>query len=115
MIGRTFSSKVSDIIIYSTLAITSLIMIYPFWNVFVGSISQPHLVRQGMIIFVPQGFSLAAYTTIFNTDNFMKVFGNTVFITVAGTLLSMILTVTLSYTLSKKRVIGATTALFLVF
>lgn len=115
MIGRSISSKLADVFNYTSLAIISLVMIYPFWNVFVGSLSQPHLVQQGMLMFVPQGFSLAAYVTIFNTDNFVKVFGNTVFITVAGTALSMILTITLSYTLSKKRVIGSTTTLFLVF
>jgi len=115
MIGRSFSSRLVDVINYTSLTIISLVMIYPFWNVFVGSLSQPHLVQQGMLMFVPQGFSLAAYVTIFNTDNFLRVFGNTVFITIVGTALSMILTITLSYTLSKKRVIGATATLFLVF
>lgn len=115
MIDKSFSARLIDAIIYLSLGILSLFMIYPFWNVLVGSLSEPFLVHQGMLIFWPQGFSLAAYTTIFNKDNFIQVFTNTVFITVVGTTISILLTITMSYTLSKKRVTGSTIMLFLVF
>lgn len=112
---NSFSSKLTDFIIYLILGILSLFMIYPLWNVFVGSLSQPYLVHQGMLMFWPQGFSLTAYTTVFATDNFVQVFNNTIFITVVGTAIGMLITITMSYTLSKKRVLGSTTILFLVF
>ncbi|RKN76030.1 carbohydrate ABC transporter permease [Paenibacillus ginsengarvi] len=107
--------KLNDFIIYTVLGLLSLIMIYPLWNVLMGSLSLPHLVHQGMILFWPKGFSLAAYTTVFGTENFVRVFYNTVWITVVGTAVGMLMTITMSYTLSKKRVSGSSAMLFMVF
>lgn len=115
MAPKGFMARFNDVLIYSALGLMSVLMIYPIWNVLVGSLSEAALVHQGMLLFWPQGFSLDAYTTVLKTPNFVRVFANTIYITVAGTVIGMLMTVMMSYTLSKKRVIGSTTMLFLVF
>jgi putative aldouronate transport system permease protein len=110
---RSFSF--SDFLFYSILLVTGLLMIFPFWNVLMSSFTTPHLVREGEMLLLPKDFSTVAYTTIFSTSNFMRVFRNTLFITVVGTVLSIVLTVMLSYALSKKRMFGSTFLLFMVF
>lgn len=115
MLHKSLAARAVDVLIYGLLGILALLMILPFWNVLVSSFTTPHLVHEGKMIFWPKEFSLVAYTTIFHTSNFVRVFQNTIFITVVGTALSMLLTVMLSYTLSKKRVKGATVMLFMVF
>lgn len=105
----------ADIAIYGSLGLIALMMIFPFWNVLTSSLTTPHLVYEGEMIFWPKEFSLVAYQTIFETSNFIQVFKNTVFITVVGTALSMLLTVMLAYPLSKRRVKGSTFMLFVVF
>lgn len=115
MRDKSWASTAFDILNYGALGLIALLMIFPFWNVLAGSLSTPHLVHEGQLVFWPRQFSLAAYEIIFQTSNFMQVFRNTVFITVVGTALSMLLTVMLSYTLSKRRVAGVNTMMFLVF
>ncbi|MDF2960790.1 MAG: transporter permease [Paenibacillus sp.] len=100
---------------YFFLAILAVVMIFPFWNVLVSSLTAPHLVLEGGIMFWPKQITWVAYETIFNTSNFIKVFQNTVFITVAGTFISMLLSVMLAYPLSKKRLAGAQFMVFTVF
>jgi len=113
---RAASSRVLvDAAICGSLGIVALLMIFPFWNVLASSLTTPHLVYEGEMIFWPKDFSFVAYETIFRTSNFIQVFKNTVFITVVGTALSMLLTVMLAYTLSKRRVAGSTFMLFAVF
>ncbi|TBL69708.1 carbohydrate ABC transporter permease [Paenibacillus thalictri] len=104
-----------DVLNYAGLALLALLMIFPFWNVLVSSLTAPHLVQEGGMMLWPKEITLIAFKTIVSTPNFVKVFQNTVFITVVGTLLSMLLSVMLAYALSKKRLAGAGLMVFAVF
>ncbi|MFH5184184.1 carbohydrate ABC transporter permease [Paenibacillus sp. TAB 01] len=110
-----FGSFAFDAGNYAALALLAVLMIFPFWNVLVSSITAPHLVLEGAIRLWPEQLTFVAFTTIFNTPNFVKVFQNTVFITVIGTFISMLLSVLLAYPLSKKRLAGANAMAFAVF
>lgn len=107
--------KLFEICNYALLTVIALLMVFPFWNVLVTSFSAPHLVYEGKLMFWPKSFTLIAYDTVFKNRQFLQTFNNTVFVTVLGTLLSMALTTTLAYPLSKKNVIGSSTMLFLAF
>ena len=114
MTGR-HALSFTDFIIHGFLVLTALLMIFPFWNVLASSFTTPYLIIEGEMLFLPKEFSIAAYTAIFSTSNFMRVFRNTLFITVFGTALSILITVMLAYALSKKRMFGSTFLLFMVF
>lgn len=100
---------------YVLLTVTALLMVFPFWNILVTSFSAPHLVYEGKLMFWPKEFTTIAYDTVFANRQFLQTFSNTVIVTGVGTLLSMALTITLAYPLSKKQVIGSSTMLFIAF
>ncbi|WP_079914525.1 carbohydrate ABC transporter permease [Paenibacillus sp. 32352] len=100
---------------YTLLGLMALLMVFPFWNVFVLSFSTAHLVYEGQLLFWPKQWTSIAYDTVFHNRQFIQTFYNTVFVTVAGTILSMLLTISLAYPLSKKHVKGTSVMLFLAF
>ncbi|NOU91652.1 ABC transporter permease subunit [Paenibacillus sp. LMG 31456] len=104
-----------EIINYSLLGLLALMMIFPFWNVLVMSFSASHLVYEGQLLFWPKQWSTAAYSVVFQNRQFIQTLQNTVFITVVGTAISMVLTTTLAYPLSKRSVKGASVMLFIAF
>lgn len=104
-----------DSINYALLASLALLMIFPFWNVLATSFSAPHHVYEGKLMFWPQEFTTIAYDTVFHNRLFIQTLQNSIFVAVVGTILSMALTISLAYPLSKKRLKGATGMLFLAF
>ena len=60
----------------------------------------------GEVIIWPKGFQLESLKFITSQHTFIMSFINTVYITVVGTFISMILTLFLAYPLSKKNLIG---------
>ncbi|RKL66227.1 ABC transporter permease [Salipaludibacillus neizhouensis] len=100
-LGRVF-----DVFNYIILAIIALAMIVPFFYVIAGSFStESELARRAFFI-IPETFSLNAYKYIFSTPTFIRGIGVSVFVTIAGTLISLSLTLTMGYALSKSRLIG---------
>ena len=64
--------------------------------------------------YIPENFSLGAYQYIFSTNTFVRSIGVSVYITVVGTLVSMLLTSFMAYALSCKQLRGRSLILFLV-
>ena len=61
---RTVRDTVIDTVIYLVFGIFAIICIYPFYYIFINSISANNLVQQGKIMFVPQGIHLNNYANI---------------------------------------------------
>ncbi|MCU6790979.1 carbohydrate ABC transporter permease [Paenibacillus sp. WQ 127069] len=84
------------------LSLVSLSMILPFIHIAAKSLSSEAHVLAKDITLWPQGFNLMSYQYVLSNKQFFYSFGNSIFITVAGTLISMALTVLAAYALSKK-------------
>lgn len=80
----------------------SIVMIYPFWYQICLSLSDAVLARQGGAFVIPRGFSLNAYKTVLSSSAMGYGFKNTLFVTLAGTVLSLIFTATTAYPLSRQ-------------
>lgn len=77
--------------------------------------SESSLIRNGYQ-FWPQTFSLDAYKYILrNSDTILKAYGLTIMTTAVGTLMSLFLTITLAYPLSRKKLKGRNVITFLIF
>jgi putative aldouronate transport system permease protein len=99
---RSTSDKVADVIIYGVLALLTFISIVPILHVVNISFSNPNAVaRQEGLFIIPQGFTTAAYEFIFKEDALLNSFQVTIFITVVGTALNLLFTVTAAYVLSR--------------
>ena len=84
------------------IAMLCIIMIYPFWYQISLSISDAIQARQGGSFLLPRGFSLTAYKTVLTSSAMGYGFGNTLFVTIVGTLLSLFVTSATAYPLSRK-------------
>lgn len=94
---RRFST--GDWVIYLVIGLFTLICIIPFWYVIVSSVSR----TSGFVI---QGFTLDGYRYIFSTNTLMRSLKNTLFITVAGTIVKLLVTSLMAYGLSEPSVPG---------
>jgi len=102
MVVVTKKDHVINAVVYLILAIVVIISIYPVWYITVASFSSSDAVSTGKVVFWVKDFSLEAYKNVINTKNIWISYGNTVFYSVFGTLVNMILTVLGAYALSKK-------------
>lgn len=88
---------------YLFTALFSLACIYPFALVLTSSLTdEVELIRNGYALF-PETWSFAAYKAIFSTSTIPRAYLVTVFVTVAGTLISLIVTSMIAYALSGRK------------
>ena len=92
-------AQVGSVVIYGVVAIFTFLCVVPFWYVLVSSFSQ----NGGFWI---DEFTLDGYRYIFSTQTLPRSLINTTYITVLGTLLSVLVTSTMAYAVSKVYVPG---------
>lgn len=103
-----------DVVIYIIFGILSLITIYPFYNVFIVSLSNTITNATYSPYLYPHVIDFSGYKTIMNDTYFFKSLGTTLFVTIVGVTLNMMFSVTAAYVLSKKRLIGRNVFLSLI-
>jgi len=101
-------------LIYGVLATLTLICLYPMLNVLAISFSEAQAIYGNPMMVVPESFTLEAYKYIFSTRVLLNSFGITVFVTVFGTLLNLMFTITGAYALSKTQVPGHKLMLWMI-
>lgn len=92
--------------IYFVLAIVFLIMLYPLVYVVSASLSSPLALVNGDVWLLPIEPSLDAYIHVFQNASIWIGYRNTVFYTVVGTTINLILTILAAYPLSRKDLKG---------
>ena len=105
-IKDSFGDRIFNGIIYIVLAVLVLIVIYPLWLVVINSFSDSNAVSLGKVTLLPVGFNLDAYIKTFTYDNVLSGYLNSLYYTVVGTLLSLLFTIPVAYTLSKRNLKG---------
>lgn len=105
-----------DILLYILLGIFCVMTIYPFWSIIVISFSDSQAYFANTYHLIPNSFSLEAYRFNFNNPFLMRSLFNSIFITVVGTLNSLIWTTITGYFLSKRRLafVSVISLLFLI-
>jgi len=104
---QSFGSKLFDASNIIFLILLSIIMIYPFYKVFITSILTVREYQANPLTLWPKEPTLTAYQFIFNTGEIVQAARITIFVTLAGTILSMMVTLCLAYGLSKKDLPGS--------
>lgn len=89
------------------LTIISVMTIYPFWYVIMASLTSDDRASQLVYYLWPVQPTLTAYRMVFSTNSILITYRNTIFITVVGTMLSLIITSLTAYPLSKRRLHGS--------
>ncbi|WP_240420037.1 carbohydrate ABC transporter permease [Paenibacillus periandrae] len=100
------SMTVGDWLNYSLLGLIAIVSLFPFLYVLSLSLTDPSTYTPLKFYLLPDKWSLASYAYILTTDSFGNSLKSTAFITVAGTVLNIIITFTMAYGLTKKWVMG---------
>lgn len=95
-----------DIVLNGICFIIAIIMILPFYNVVIRSVATPDAIAAQTFYLIPTSFDLKSFKAIFDGGKLLQSFSISVFVTVVGTLLSMIITTCGAYGLSKKTLPG---------
>ena len=103
-----------DVILIAVLGILALITVYPFYNVLILSFSNIAAQAKHTPYMWFWALDLEGYKTIVGDVYFFLSLGNTLFVTIVGTSINMLLSVAGAYVLSKKRLPGRNFLLTLV-
>jgi putative aldouronate transport system permease protein len=104
---RTIRERAFDGVILTMLGVVMLVTLIPILYVTIMSFFNTNGV-------VPKNFSIDAYRYIFSTSTFISSIGISTFVTVVGTLFSMLVTVLMAYSLSCKQLRGRSYLLFFI-
>lgn len=99
-------SKLVDILIYVITGVICLVTLYPFYYVFIQSISDPKEVVAQTVFFWPKNYYFGSYGLIMNDPKMWRAYGYTLIYVVSGTALSVIGSVMGAYPLSVKGLWG---------
>ena len=101
-IGDKTFDLVNCIILVAVLFLTA----YPLYYVLNASVSDPFKVYAGETMLYPVGFSWSGYGRIFQDPMIVKGYMNSMVYTIAGTIVSVLLTCVSGYALSKRTLPG---------
>lgn len=85
-----------------------LLTLYPILCLISGAISDPVAVYTGKVTFYPIGFNLRGFELNLQNANVLRGFANSLFYTVAGTALNVVVTLITAYALSRRELPGRT-------
>lgn len=83
-----------------------LVVLYPVVYIVSASISDPVFVNSGEMWLFPRGITLEGYERVFQNPEIWLGYRNTIFYTVLGTSINLLLTVPFAYALSRKDFAG---------
>ncbi len=102
------------IAVYVLLGVALIIVVAPLLHILSSSFSSPEAVSSGQVVLWPVDFSLQGYQAVMSNPEILTGYGNSLFYTVAGTVISTILTIAIAYPLSRKNFMGRNVIMVLV-
>ncbi|GGD72458.1 carbohydrate ABC transporter permease [Paenibacillus nasutitermitis] len=99
---------------YLLLTLITLITLYPFWDSLVVSVMPLQDSLASNLHLFPRTITFEAYDYIFKMKQLWQSYGVSIFVTVVGTLMSMVVTTLAAYALSKSYLPGSRIMMFLV-
>lgn len=95
-----------DLFNYTLLAVITLLVLYPLYFIVIASFSDPDYINTGQVFLLPKGFNTLGYQKIFEDTKIWRAYGNTIFYTLVGTCINIVLTMLFAYPLSRKDFCG---------
>jgi putative aldouronate transport system permease protein len=101
------NKDISDLVLvyfaYFICIFAGVITLYPFIYVLSMAISEPKYVIAQSVWLLPKGFSLQALKIVINNQGLLRSYYNTIWYTVVGTTINVIMTLLAAYPLSRKK------------
>jgi putative aldouronate transport system permease protein len=113
-IRDSFGDRVFMFFVYLFLVVVLLIVLYPMVYIVSASFSSPLAVTAGKVWLYPVDVSLRGYEVTFQNPQIVTGYLNSLFYTVAGTFISVVLTVFVAYPLSRRDLYGSNVLMLLI-
>lgn len=98
----SLGDKLFTVIIYVVLSIILVVILYPLIYVVSASFSDAQAVISGKVVLWPVDVTLKGYKAVFQNQNILTGFVNSVFYLVVGVALNLVMTMLCAYPLSRK-------------
>jgi putative aldouronate transport system permease protein len=105
--------KIFNLVNYSMLALFFVVVLYPLIYIVSASFSSTDAVVSGRVWLWPVEPGLKGYKAVFEYKAIWTGFGNSLFYTVVGTTINVMLTIIAAYPLSRKDFIGRNVIMFI--
>ncbi len=105
---------VFEVFSVTLLSLLAILTLYPFYNVLILSFANHGEVLRRNKYLLPYSFDLSSFKTILEEPSFIRAFFTSVFITIVGVMVCMIVTTMGAYALSKKKLPGRNAILGLI-
>ena len=98
----SLGEKVFERLNYFILIILAFITVFPFIFIISSSISSPDAIMRQEVYLLPKDINIDSYAMVLRQGNLLSAYYNTVWYTVVGTLISVFLTTSAAYPLSRR-------------
>lgn len=105
-IKPTRGDMILDCCIIGILVVVALVAFYPLYLVLICSFSDPTYISSGDVWILPRGINFDAYKILLDTKEIWVGYRNSLFYTVVGTTLQMIVTTAAGFAVSRKTLPG---------
>lgn len=112
--GLKHKTTVGDVIIIAVLLLITVASFIPFWHIIVCSFASASDIANDMFLLIPKSFSLDTMKYIFSTETFPKALLNSVYITLVGTAIALVMTSLMAYPLSQKKLLFRNQLMFVI-
>ena len=112
-VRRSIGDLIFDVVNAILMVILCVIIAYPLYFVIIASFTDPNVVNQGRVLLYPVKPFLGGYERIFAYPPLWRGYMNTIVYTVAGTAISIAVTVPCAYALSRRDLVGRRSIMFL--
>jgi putative aldouronate transport system permease protein len=102
----SLTDRMFNLTIYGLLMVVVLVVLYPLYFVLIASFSSPQLVLNGDIWLYPKEITWRGYEKLFQNQEIMQGYGNTILYTASGTAINLALTVAAAFPLSRRNFVG---------
>lgn len=105
---KSKSNIAFDAVNFIIIALLCVVFLLPFWMMIISSFTANSAIQMNGYQIIPEKLSLEGYRYVFSASeiNFVRAIGNSLFISIVGSLITVILTLFTAYVLSKKQLVG---------
>jgi len=100
--NEIWQDRVFNIVIMALVIIILIVTLYPLYLVLICSISDATLVTTGQVTLYPKGITMLGYNAVLENKEIWRSYANSIFYTVASTVISLGVTMGAAFTLSRK-------------
>ena len=105
-VKKSKEDKIFDFILYGIAAILIVVALYPMYFIVIASISNPNLVSNGEILFLPKGNNFKAYEQLASYSQLWTGYKNTILYVIFGTIFTLVVNIPAAYALSRRKLYG---------